>query len=111
MAPIGLKLGQNAFRTIPDILFFEAENDKFVRTLSGLLPPDDSSDRRETWSKCVSDDPRHFIFRRRKFFFGELWWVGAARPGGWGPPGLVGGGRPATGGRKGAGTRLSKFSA
>ena len=26
MAPIGAKLGQNAFQTIPDISFFDAEN-------------------------------------------------------------------------------------
>ena len=28
MAPIGAKLGQNAFQTIPDISFFDAENQK-----------------------------------------------------------------------------------
>ena len=28
MAPIGVKLGQNAFQTIPDISFFDAENQK-----------------------------------------------------------------------------------
>ena len=39
ITPIGVKLGQNAFRTIPDILFFEAENVKFLRTLNGLYPP------------------------------------------------------------------------
>ena len=26
MAPIGLKLGQNAFQTIPDISYFDVEN-------------------------------------------------------------------------------------
>ena len=39
ITPIGVKLGQNAFRTIPDILFFEAENVKFLRTLNGLFYP------------------------------------------------------------------------
>ena len=30
LAPIGLKLGQNAFQTIPDISFFDAEKQKNV---------------------------------------------------------------------------------
>ena len=41
-----------------------------LQTLKVRLPPEDSSVRRETWPKRVSDDPRHFIFRRpesRKF--------------------------------------------
>ena len=36
------------------------------KTLNGRLPPEDSSDWPETWPKRVSDDPRHFIFRRQK---------------------------------------------
>ena len=70
ITPIGVKLGQNAFRTIPDILFFEAESVNFLRTLNGLLPPDDSSDRRETWSKCVSDDPNISSFDPETQFLG-----------------------------------------
>ena len=31
-----------------------------------FTPLEDGSDRRETWPKRVSDDSRHFIFRRRK---------------------------------------------
>ena len=31
MAPIGLKLGQNAFRTIPDILFFDGQKVDVLR--------------------------------------------------------------------------------
>ena len=34
MAPIGLKLGQNAFQTIPDISFFDVENIKILRFFS-----------------------------------------------------------------------------
>ena len=41
----------------------------FSETLNGRLPLEDGSDRRETLPKRVSDDPQHFIFRRRKKFF------------------------------------------
>ena len=34
--------------------------------LNGRLPPEDGSVRPQTLGKRVSDDPRHFIFRRRK---------------------------------------------
>ena len=60
MAPIATKLRQNAFRTNPDISFFDASN--------GRLPPEDGSDRPQTSGKRVSGDPRHFIFRRHKHF-------------------------------------------
>ena len=36
--------------------------------MNGRLPFEDGSDRRETLSKRVSDDSRHFIFRRSKCF-------------------------------------------
>ena len=39
---------------------------KFVKTLNSRLPPEDSSVRPQTLGKRVSDDPHHFIFRRRK---------------------------------------------
>ena len=35
-------------------------------TLNGRLPPEDGSVWPQTLGKRVSDDPRHFIFRRRK---------------------------------------------
>ena len=66
-APIGTKLCQNAFRTIPDISFFDAE--KKIETSNGRLPPEDGSVRPRTLGKCVSDDPRHFTFRRQKIIF------------------------------------------
>ena len=34
-------------------------------TLNGRLPPEDGPVRPQTLGKLVSDDPRHFIFRRR----------------------------------------------
>ena len=71
MAPIGAKLGQNAFQTIPDISFFDAENQKKCRTLNGRLPLEHGSVRPQTLGKRVSDDSQHFIFRRRKIFFGK----------------------------------------
>ena len=40
---------------------------KFCKTLTGRLPPEDGSVRPQTLGKRVSDDSRHFIFRRRKF--------------------------------------------
>ena len=70
MAPIGAKLGQNTFQRIPDISFFDAE--KKLQTLNGRLPPEDGSVRRETLGKRVSDDSRHFIFRRPKKLFGDF---------------------------------------
>ena len=39
---------------------------KFCKTLTGRLPPEDGSVRPQTLGKRVSDDSRHFIFRRRK---------------------------------------------
>ena len=36
----------------------------FFETSTGRLPLDDGSDWRETLGKHISDDPRHFIFRR-----------------------------------------------
>ena len=69
MAPIGAKLDQNAFQTIPDISFFDAENQKKCRTLNGRLPLEYGSVRPQTLGKCVSDDSQHFIFRRAEKFF------------------------------------------
>ena len=66
MAPIGAKLGENAFRTIPDISFFDVEI--FFKTSNSRLPPEDGSDRLQTLGKRVSGDPQHFIFRRHKHF-------------------------------------------
>ena len=37
-----------------------------ITAFGGRLPLKLGSDRRETLPKRVSDDPRHFIFRRRK---------------------------------------------
>ena len=49
----------------------------FVATSNGRLPLEQSSDRRETLAKRVSDDLQHFIFRRRKFvlviFVPKIW--------------------------------------
>ena len=42
----------------------------FFETLNGRLPHQISSVRLQTLSKRVSGDPQHFIFRRRRFFFG-----------------------------------------
>ena len=39
---------------------------KFCKTLTGRLPLEDGSVRPQTLGKRVSDDSRHFIFRRRK---------------------------------------------
>ena len=36
---------------------------KVFETSDGRLPPEDGSDWRHTSGKCVSGDPRHFIFR------------------------------------------------
>ena len=46
----------------PDTNFFSY----FLQTLKIRLPPEDGSVWPETLGKRVSDDPRHFIFRRRK---------------------------------------------
>ena len=69
MAPIGSKLCQNAFQGIPDVSFFDGENNffsKFSQTLTVRLPPEDGSDWPETWPKRVSGDPRTFTFWRRR---------------------------------------------
>ena len=38
-------------------------------TLNGHLPLKHNSDRRQTWPKRVSDDPRHFIFEAENVKF------------------------------------------
>ena len=43
-----------------------ANFDFFFETSNGRLPPEDGSVRPQALGKQVSDDPRHFIFRRRK---------------------------------------------
>ena len=43
-----------------------------VETSNGRLRLEQRSDRRETLPKRVSEDSRHFIFRRRKIFFDEI---------------------------------------
>ena len=39
---------------------------RFVKTLNGRLPPEDSSVRPQTLGKRISDDPRHFDVRGQK---------------------------------------------
>ena len=59
---------------------------KKIEFSKGRLPPEDGSVRPQTLGKRVSDDPRHFMFRRRKKirqkffkkdFVGSLSWKGA----------------------------------
>ena len=72
MAPIRLKLCQNAFQTIPDISFFDAETQKTIfglQTLKIRLPLEYGSVWPETLGKRVSDDAWHFILRRQKKMF------------------------------------------
>ena len=45
---------------------------QFFETSDEGLPLKHSSDRPQTLPKRVSDDPRHFIFRRREFVFSEI---------------------------------------
>ena len=76
MAPIGARLGQNTFQTIPKISIFDVENEKnkqffFWQTLTGHLPLQDGSIRPQTLGNPVSDDPRHFIFQCGKNLFNE----------------------------------------
>ena len=51
---------------------------KKVQTLDGRLPPEDGSDWPQNLGKRVSDDSRHFIFRRPKKIFDEIF--GAKSP-------------------------------
>ena len=56
MAQIWLKLDQNA--TIPDISFFDAQNETktfFLQTLIGRLPPEDGSDGAQTFFGALKD--------------------------------------------------------
>ena len=71
MAPIGVKLWENVSPTVPDISFVDAPEKHiyflkiiFFETLNGRLPLKHGSVRPQTLGKRVSDDPRHFIFRR-----------------------------------------------
>ena len=44
------------------------------KILKGRLPPEDSSVRRETLGKRVSDDFAKMIFRGEKVFRGDIFW-------------------------------------
>ena len=69
MAPIGAKLCQNVFQTIPNILFFDAEKRQktnFWKTSNGRLPLEQGSDQHETLGKRVSGDSQRFIFGRQQ---------------------------------------------
>ena len=74
MAPFGLKLWENTFQAIPDISFLDAGNIKtivFLQIFERLFTPREilhDPVRPQTLGKHVSDDPRHFIFRRRTTF-------------------------------------------
>ena len=50
----------------PFEVFRVPKKSDFCKTLNGRLPPEDGSVRPQTLGKRVSDDPRHFIFRRKK---------------------------------------------
>ena len=55
--PYGHGLGRTVTARVREFRFFR-------ETSNGRLPLKHGSDRPQTWSKRVSDDPRHFIFRR-----------------------------------------------
>ena len=77
MAPIGLKVCQNAFRTIPDILFSHAENANvsiISRALKCRLPPRGWLHLAWNFGKTHFRRFQHFIFRRRQLiFFWDFW--------------------------------------
>ena len=54
----------STFRFSTSKSFFEVSNNRLL--------PKDGSVRPQTLGKRVSDDPRHFIFRRRNFFFRQI---------------------------------------
>ena len=60
------RLLRTAFQNRP-VAYYEPPTREFrfvFETLSGRLPPEQNSDRRETLAKRVSDDLQYFIFRR-----------------------------------------------
>ena len=50
----------------------KTKNQCFCSNVESHLPIEHGSDRRETLGKRVSDDSRHFIFRRPKIFCGNF---------------------------------------
>ena len=77
MAPIGVKLWENAFQTIlqkcsSEAKIFLGQFLKKSKILAGRLPPEDGSDRRETLGKRVSEDFAKMIFRGQNFFGGSF---------------------------------------
>ena len=66
MAPFGLKLWENAFQTICNFWFFDAEKTNSDQTSNVRLPLEHSSNLHETSATRVSDDLQLLIFRRRE---------------------------------------------
>ena len=62
MAPIGSKLWENAFQTIPDISFFDAEKEKLAKTF-------DEDFRQQIFHQKINKLP----------VFAELWTCGRNR--------------------------------
>ena len=65
----GSNFAKTRFRRFPTFHFSTPKTEIFsncLQTLKIRLPPEDGSVWPETLGKRVSDDPRHFIFRRRK---------------------------------------------
>ena len=60
-------LAKRRFGRFPTFHFSTSKN--CFETSNGRLPPEDGSVRPQTLGKRVSDDPRHFIFRRYFFLF------------------------------------------
>ena len=60
-----------ADQKIPESIYVKVFFSIFSETLNGRLHPQDDSVRPQNLGKRVSDDPQHFIFRRRKH--GKTW--------------------------------------
>ena len=57
---------------LDQMIFFSAADDTGAADVDRPKTAENGSDRRETLGKRVSDDSQHFIFRRRKNFFGKI---------------------------------------
>ena len=72
MAPFGLKLLEKAFQMIPDILFFDVENE-FGRKIGKLPVSEDLWFFLDVISRCASkNDPQSFDFQLSTTFGGGV---------------------------------------
>ena len=72
MAPFGLKLWENAFQTIPDISFFDAENQKNAELWMAVYPSNMAPFGLKLWENAFQTIPNISFFDAEKIFLAKI---------------------------------------